>query len=190
MVSDATESGAVRYWVTALGVPRTQKFSYHKNKGKPYLMRKWYLEEAKTVLDGIEMSFYRCRMARSCMFFTPAPRKRHTTMQKFVVSIEDTGEKYTCAGMRSVLEGMEALGKKGIPVGCRQGGCGVCKVQILEGQYARRVMSRAHVSAEEEAAGCVLSCRIYPTSDLRLQVVGAMKKNVCRPLAAPPSTHP
>ncbi|WP_308645947.1 2Fe-2S iron-sulfur cluster-binding protein [Ottowia beijingensis] len=61
-------------------------------------------------------------------------------------------------------------------MGCRQGGCGVCKVHILEGQYARRVMSRAHVSAEEEAAGCVLSCRIYPTSDLRLQVVGAMKR--------------
>lgn len=111
-------------------------------------------------------------------------------MQKFVVSIEDTGEQYSCLGGRSVLEGMEALGKKGIPVGCRQGGCGVCKVHILEGQYQRRVMSRAHVSAEEETAGCVLSCRIYPTSDLRLQVVGAMKKNVCRPLAAPPSTHP
>ena len=50
-------------------------------------------------------------------------------------------------------------------------------------------MSRAHVSAEEEAEGCVLSCRIKPTSDLRVAVLGAMKKNVCRPLAADP-THP
>ena len=49
-------------------------------------------------------------------------------MQKFVICIEDTGEQYACADSRSVLEGMEALGKKGIPVGCRQGGCGVCKV--------------------------------------------------------------
>lgn len=102
-------------------------------------------------------------------------------MQKFVVHIQDTGESYTASSNRSVLEGMEALGKKGIPVGCRQGGCGVCKVQVLEGQYTRKVMSRAHISAEEEAAGCVLSCRIYPTSDLRLNVIGAMKKNVCRP---------
>ncbi|MBV2163854.1 2Fe-2S iron-sulfur cluster-binding protein [Comamonas nitrativorans] len=105
-------------------------------------------------------------------------------MQKFVIHIEETGESYTAADTRSVLEGMEALGKKGIPVGCRQGGCGVCKVQVLEGQFTRRVMSRAHVSAEEEAAGCVLSCRIYPRSDLRLNVVGAMKKNVCRPADA------
>lgn len=66
----------------------------------------------------------------------------------------------------------------------RQGGCGVCKVQVLEGQFVRRVMSRAHVSAEEESAGCVLSCRIYPSSDLRVNVIGAMKKNVCRPAAA------
>ena len=34
------------------------------------------------------------------------------------------------------------------------------------------------------AAGCVLSCRIYARSDLRLNVVGAMKKTVCRPVAA------
>ena len=111
-------------------------------------------------------------------------------MQKFSICIEDTGEHYTCADTRSVLEGMEALGKKGIPVGCRQGGCGVCKVQVLEGRFARRVMSRAHVSAEEEQGGCVLSCRIYPSSDLRVRVVGAMKKNVCRPVAAPLSPNP
>ena len=111
-------------------------------------------------------------------------------MQKFVIHIEDTVESYTATETRSVLEGMEALGKKGIPVGCRQGGCGVCKVQVLEGQYTRRVMSRAHISAEEESTGCVLSCRIYPNSDLRLNVVGAMKKNIYRSKAAPLSPTP
>ena len=113
-------------------------------------------------------------------------------MAHHTITIEDTGESYRCADHRSVLEGMEALGKKGIPVGCRQGGCGVCKVQVLEGRYAKRVMSRAHVSAEEEASGCVLSCRIKPSSDLRVSVVGAMKKNVCRPQeqAAPTLSTP
>ena len=105
-------------------------------------------------------------------------------MAYHTVTIAETGESYRCLDQRSVLEGMEALGRKGIPVGCRQGGCGVCKVQVLEGQYTKRVMSRAHVSAEEEASGCVLSCRIKPASDLRLHVIGSMKKNVCRPLAA------
>ena len=101
-------------------------------------------------------------------------------MAAFTITIDDTDESYRCVDYRSVLEGMEVLGRKGIPVGCRQGGCGVCKVQVLSGSYSKRVMSRAHVSAEEEGAGCVLSCRIRPTSDLRIRVVGQMKKNVCR----------
>lgn len=106
-------------------------------------------------------------------------------MPAYTITIEDTGESYRCAGHRSVLEGMEALGRKGIPVGCRGGGCGVCKVQITQGSYAKRVMSRAHISAAEEASGCVLSCRIKPTSDLRLTVVGSFSKSVCSPRGAP-----
>jgi ferredoxin len=140
-------------------------------------------------LDRNEISIYRCPLSQ------PVPRnegaaKETKAMEKFTICLENTGEHYTCADNRSVLEGMEALGRKGIPVGCRQGGCGVCKVQVLEGTFSRRVMSRAHVSAEEEARGCVLSCRIYPRSDLRLNVVGAMKKTVCRPVAAPLFTNP
>ena len=100
------------------------------------------------------------------------------------ITIDDTGESYRCNAARSVLHGMEALGKKGIPVGCRSGGCGVCKVQVVEGHYAKRVMSRAHVSEDEEAKGCVLSCRVMPSSDMHIRVLGTMKKNVCRPTDA------
>ena len=101
-------------------------------------------------------------------------------MQRFDVLIEDTGERYACADTRSLLEGMEALGRKGIPVGCRNGGCGVCKVRITEGRYVARVMSRAHVSEDEEHTGQVLACRVRPVSDIRLAVIGKMKKSVCR----------
>lgn len=97
------------------------------------------------------------------------------------VVIEETGESYRCAPKESLLAGMERLGKRGIPVGCRGGGCGVCKIEVLEGSYTKRVMSRAYVTAEEEAAGQVLACRVYPTSDIRLKVIGKMAKNVCRP---------
>ncbi len=101
-------------------------------------------------------------------------------MAAYTITIDDTGESYRCVDYRSVLEGMEALGKKGIPVGCRNGGCGVCKVQVISGSYSKRVMSREHISEADEAAGRVLSCRIKPTSDLRIGVIGTMKKNVCR----------
>lgn len=98
----------------------------------------------------------------------------------FNVLIEETGESYRCSPQESLLAGMERLGKKGIPVGCRGGGCGVCKVEITSGSYIKRVMSRDYVSVEDEAAGRVLACRVRPTSDITLKVLGKMAKNVCR----------
>ncbi|MDT7837028.1 2Fe-2S iron-sulfur cluster-binding protein [Aquabacterium sp. OR-4] len=106
-------------------------------------------------------------------------------MQKFDVLIEDTGEHFACADARSLLEGMVALNRKGIPVGCRNGGCGVCKVAILQGEVATRVMSRAHVSEDDERHGRLLACRVAPRSDIRLAVLGPMRKSVCRNSAAP-----
>ncbi|PKO31626.1 MAG: ferredoxin [Betaproteobacteria bacterium HGW-Betaproteobacteria-7] len=104
----------------------------------------------------------------------------------FNVLIEETGESYRCSPTESLLAGMERLGRKGIPVGCRGGGCGVCKVEITSGSYAKRVMSRDYVSVEDEAVGRVLACRVRPTSDITLRVIGKMAKNVCRvPAAAP-----
>lgn len=102
----------------------------------------------------------------------------------FNVLIEETGESYRCSPQETLLAGMERLGKKGIPVGCRGGGCGVCKVEITEGSFVKRVMSRDYVSVEDEAAGRVLACRVRPTSDIRLRVIGKMCKNVCRPALA------
>lgn len=95
------------------------------------------------------------------------------------VTIEDTGEVFRCKADETLLVGMERLGKRGIPVGCRGGGCGVCKIHVHDGEFRKRVMSRAYVSAEEEAAGIVLACRVWPLSDIRLSVTGKMKKNVC-----------
>ncbi len=74
----------------------------------------------------------------------------------------------------NLLLSMERLGRKGIPVGCRGGGCGVCKVQVLEGGYRAEKMSRDCVSREEEAQGYALACRIRAESDLKIRVVGKM----------------
>ena len=108
-------------------------------------------------------------------------------MKKHQVLIEDTGETYSCDEQESILTGMARLGRRGIPLGCRGGGCGVCKVQVVKGSFEAGPMSRAHISEEELAAGAALACRIRPHSDLSVQVVGKMKKTVCRPGAASPS---
>lgn len=94
--------------------------------------------------------------------------------RKFMIHIANTGEDYACPGTVDLLRGMEALSRKGIPVGCRGGGCGVCKVRIHSGLYHSLKMSRAYVSREEEAEGVVLACRTFPHSELHLQVLGKM----------------
>ena len=94
------------------------------------------------------------------------------------ILIEDTGERFACAEGENILTAMERLNRRGIPVGCRGGGCGVCKIRIQRGTYTTRKMSREHVSVAEEAAGIGLACRILPASDLALQVIGSMRKNV------------
>ncbi len=98
----------------------------------------------------------------------------------FKVTIEETGEQYECSAEQHLLAGMVKLGKRGIPSGCHGGGCGVCKVQINEGTYKIKKMSRAYVSYKEEKAGAVLACRVFPQSDIKLSVTGKLKKNVMR----------
>ena len=94
------------------------------------------------------------------------------------ILIEDTGERFACAEGENILKAMERLNRRGIPVGCRGGGCGVCKIRIQRGTYTTRKMSREHVSVDEEAAGFGLACRMLPASDLELQVIGSMRKTV------------
>lgn len=94
----------------------------------------------------------------------------------FQVKISNTDERFPCRVDQSILDGMsQQIGRKGIPVGCRGGGCGVCKVEVLSGRYERKVMTRAHVSTDDESQGKVLACRIFPRSDLELRVIGTMK---------------
>lgn len=103
------------------------------------------------------------------------------TRPKVQVTIEQTGECYPCALGESLLRGMLKLGRKGIPVGCVNGGCGVCKVRVLEGNVERiGPVSRAHVCEAEEAAGYTLACRVAPTAAVRLEVAGKFEKPFTR----------
>lgn len=68
-----------------------------------------------------------------------------------------------------LLHGMVAAGRSAIPVGCRGGGCGICRVRVLAGAYASRPMSRSRISAADEAAGIVLACRIVPQEDMTVE---------------------
>lgn len=91
------------------------------------------------------------------------------------IAVENTRETYACPDEKDLLRGMERLGGKGIPVGCRGGGCGICKVQILSGHWRCKKMSSAVITHEELRQGIVLACCCYPETSLVLKVTGKLK---------------
>ncbi|WP_439641753.1 2Fe-2S iron-sulfur cluster-binding protein [Nevskia sp.] len=93
------------------------------------------------------------------------------------IHIENCDDSFPCPDGSNVLRAMECLGRRGIPVGCRGGGCGVCKVKVLDGRYRNEAISRACVSTEEEAEGYSLACKLIPESDLSLRVIGKMARS-------------
>jgi 3-phenylpropionate/trans-cinnamate dioxygenase ferredoxin reductase subunit len=112
------------------------------------------------------------------------------TRPKVAVRVAQTGETYPCATDESLLRGMLRLGRKGIPVGCVNGGCGVCKVRIVDGRVtALGPVSRAHVSADDEACGMTLACRVAPACAVTLEVAGKLERPFSKgpaAMAAPP----
>lgn len=91
--------------------------------------------------------------------------------QVHAITVAQEGTSFPCRSNQTLLEGMERARVDCVLIGCRRGGCGVCKVQILTGETSNLKMSRAHVSAEEEATGLVLACCVRPRSDITLRVV-------------------
>ncbi len=97
--------------------------------------------------------------------------------ERYTITVENAGAA-TCGRSERVLVALERAQGFGqlrnlpirLPVGCRRGGCGVCRVRVTQGAYRSERMSRAHVSAHDEAAGVVLACCIYPQSDLSLRL--------------------
>lgn len=89
---------------------------------------------------------------------------------KYRIRLENGGGMFEVRAGLSLLAAMEQAGAALIPVGCRGGGCGRCRVRVLAGHYDSKRMSRAHICARDESFGRVLACRIFPREDLLIRV--------------------
>lgn len=89
--------------------------------------------------------------------------------EKYRIENLNSGEAYDCLAGVSLLVGMERASCEGIEVGCRGGGCGVCKVKIVTGEFSAKRMSKAHIDETDREQGRVLACRIYPQSDMQIE---------------------
>ncbi len=103
-----------------------------------------------------------------------------SSASKYAVLVLQNGTSFACSSNENLLHGMAKTGKKGIPVGCLNGGCGVCKVVIRSGIVKKSgAMSRAHISEQDEQQGVVLACRVTPLSNIELDLTGCIKKRFC-----------
>jgi CDP-4-dehydro-6-deoxyglucose reductase len=76
-----------------------------------------------------------------------------------------TSEKLLCALEREFWDPRQ----RPVRVGCRQGGCGACRIKVTRGTYVTDKMSRDHVTEEEQSQGFALACRVYPQTDLEIE---------------------
>lgn len=87
----------------------------------------------------------------------------------YQITVRDTNRQFACGEDEFVLEAMKRSGCGPVHYGCFGGGCGVCKMKIVSGNYlAEKKMSRAHAGKEEQKDGIVLICCIKPRSDLTI----------------------
>ena len=92
-----------------------------------------------------------------------------TVKKLYRIDIVNRKVNFNCAEDQVLLVGMERRNKNFIRVGCRGGGCGVCKVRIIDGDYETKRMSRKHISEAEEKQGYALACRVLPRGDLLIE---------------------
>lgn len=85
--------------------------------------------------------------------------------KKYLIRVLETKKEFLCEENTVVLEAMKRSGTGPVLYGCFGGGCGVCRMKVLSGDYEIvQKMSRVHISDLKEHI--VLICCIVPRSDL------------------------
>jgi ferredoxin len=104
------------------------------------------------------------------MSMLEAPQRHRCTV------VRRDGDDATPVSWFDVVDGQRVLHEmirrniRAVPVGCRGGGCGVCRVRVLDGEYDVLRMSTKHVSDADAASRIVLACRLIPITDLVLEL--------------------
>lgn len=91
---------------------------------------------------------------------------------KYKIIFEKDNLEFFCENKESLSNAMLRVNKNHPIVGCRGGGCGICKIKILKGNYELGKMSKAKIDDYELGKGYTLACKTYPKSDLVVEFIG------------------
>jgi len=86
----------------------------------------------------------------------------------FQITVQPSGRSFTADSTETLLAAGIRQGI-GLPYGCKDGACGSCKCQKIEGTVVHGVHQSKALSDEEEAQGLILTCCATAQSDLILE---------------------
>ena len=89
----------------------------------------------------------------------------------FRITLQPSTRTFDVAADESILNAAIRAGI-GLPYGCKDGACGSCKCKLLEGQVRHNAYADKALSADEAAAGLILSCVAVPQSDCVVEARG------------------
>jgi ferredoxin len=86
------------------------------------------------------------------------------------VTILPDGLQVNAAEAETVLKALSRAGLK-YRVGCKRGGCGICKVQLVLGEVRyERPIAESVLSDDERVEGICLSCRAVPITNIAIEL--------------------
>ena len=87
-----------------------------------------------------------------------------------MIIVQPSGTEIHVSPDDTVLAGLQKAGYA-YTVGCRRGGCGICKIDVLEGSFSyNRPVADTVVTEEERTDGTCLSCRAVPDGDITIEM--------------------
>jgi ferredoxin len=99
-------------------------------------------------------------------WLTSAAKER----QMPVVTVQPGGEVIYLDPDETVLSGLYKAGYA-YAVGCRRGGCAICKVDCLSGQFDYdHPIADTVLTVDERADGTCLTCRAVPKGDITIEM--------------------
>ena len=90
------------------------------------------------------------------------------TTAAFQISVQPSGRAFSANAGETILAAAIRSGV-GLPYGCKDGACGSCKCKKLSGAVHHGDHQSKALTADEEAAGLVLTCCAQPLTDVVLE---------------------
>lgn len=86
----------------------------------------------------------------------------------FTITVEPSGRSFSTSPDETILAAGIRQGV-GLPYGCKDGACGSCKCKLVSGQVTHGAHQGKALSADEEAAGYILTCCGTAHSDVVIE---------------------